>query len=434
MIASFSDERLDDLFEPILSEKRFAVAVSGGGDSIALLLLANRWVHRHGAHILALTVDHGLRAEAAQEAALVAALCADHGIPHQILTWRQTPEENGNLSDRARAGRYSLMADACRAADITALLTGHTLDDQAETVLMRLARGSGVDGLAAMRSVSHLWGVRLFRPLLGVSRAELRDYLRSHNVSWTEDPTNEDPKYDRIKARTALKHLIPLGITPDRLAATAGMMSLAADALEAQADDLAGDASQFSPLGYVEIAPHKLANAHRETALRLLSRILCAVSGQTYRPRLAALSDLLDDICAPDASFAGRTLHGCQLSAANESILIQREPSACTAVSTTLHGQGIWDNRFKWAIRDLSREDGADKITIRCTGAAGLRALKAGKLAVTDMWQSAPRAARLTAPALWRDEELLGIPLAGVHFDALSERCEVSTLVTNCVK
>lgn len=429
MTAAFSDERLDELFGSVLSEKQYAVAVSGGGDSVALLLLAHRWAQRHGAQLVALTVDHGLRPEAAQEAAFVAKLCADRDIAHQILKWTQAAKSGGNLSDRAREGRYQLMADACRKAGVKALLTGHTLDDQAETVLMRLARGSGVDGLAAMRPVSHLWGLRVVRPLLSVSRTDLRDYLRSERVSWIEDSTNEDLKYDRVKARAALAHLAPLGITPDRLAGTADMMTLAADVLEAQADALAGQASLWSPLGYVEVAPDRLATAHRETALRLLSRVLCAVSGQAYRPRIAAVTSLLDDMCAHAESFTGRTLHGCQLSVGGTGILIQREPSACVAVSPTATGRGIWDNRFNWAL-----PDGSTDIAIRCVGAPGLTMLKAGKHTLPDEWRSAPRAARLTAPAVWRGQELLGIPLAGLHFDALSERCEVSTIVTNCVR
>jgi len=202
MTASVSDDDLTALFAPAAHQSNIALAVSGGGDSMALLHLAHRWARGRGVSLHALTVDHGLRPDSAAEAAGVAAFCAAHGIAHRILTW--SGDGDGNLPDAARRGRYAAMADACTEAGATMLLTGHTLDDQAETVLMRLGRGSGVDGLAAMRAMTPLWGVQLFRPLLGLRREDLRDMLRGAGVAWVDDPTNEDRGYTRIRARDAL--------------------------------------------------------------------------------------------------------------------------------------------------------------------------------------------------------------------------------------
>ena len=170
MTADLSDASLLALFAAIRGEEKVALAVSGGSDSMALLHLALRHARAGGPALHVLTVDHGLREGSAGEAAAVASFCAGQGVPHETLHWHRAPGDTGNLSNDAREGRYTLMARACAARGIGTLLTGHTLDDQAETVLMRLGRGSGVDGLAAMRPVTRLWGLRLVRPLLDRSR------------------------------------------------------------------------------------------------------------------------------------------------------------------------------------------------------------------------------------------------------------------------
>jgi len=174
------------------------VAISGGGDSTALLLL----LHAARRAVLAVTVDHGLRPESAAEAAAVGALCAARGIPHDTLVWAEGPE-SGNLQARARQARRRLIADWARGRGIGDVALGHTLDDQAETVLLRLARGSGVDGLAAMAAVAEGDGVRWHRPLLGIGRGALRDWLRGEGVAWIDDPSNEDPRFDRVRVRAA---------------------------------------------------------------------------------------------------------------------------------------------------------------------------------------------------------------------------------------
>ena len=181
----------------------FGVAVSGGGDSVALLLLARDWAARAGRAVEAVTVDHGLRPGSAGEAAEVAALCARIGVPHDVLAWRGW-DGNGNLQDNARRARRSLIADWARSRDVGAVALGHTLDDQAETLVMRLARGSGVDGLAAMAAESRAEGIVWLRPMLGLRRADLRAWLMAEGVGWAEDPSNEDEGFARVRVRRAL--------------------------------------------------------------------------------------------------------------------------------------------------------------------------------------------------------------------------------------
>jgi tRNA(Ile)-lysidine synthase len=210
--------------------QRLGVAVSGGSDSMALLHALHALSLDHGFDLHAVTVDHGLRAEAPAEAAMVADACAALGVSHDILRW-SGPDATGNLQHQARNARYDLMAEWSDMRQLCVIALGHTQDDQAETVLLRLARGAGVDGLSAMRPRRTDRGVTWLRPLLNVRRERLRAFLTELDVAWADDPTNQDLKYDRIKARQALAALEPLGIHVSQLAQVASNMASARDAL-----------------------------------------------------------------------------------------------------------------------------------------------------------------------------------------------------------
>ena len=417
MSASRPDADPATLFAVVPDRERIALAVSGGSDSMALLHLARLW---GGPALHVLTVDHGLRPGSAEEAARVAAFCARHGIAHETLHWRREGT-GGNLPDEARTARYSLMANACAAQGTDTLLTGHTMDDQAETVLLRLGRGSGVDGLAAMRPVTDLWSLRIVRPLLGLRRMDLRRMLAGAGIGWSDDPTNEDRRYRRIAARDALEALAPVGIAPDRLAATAEAMADAREVLERCADQLAGMACDVSPLGYVVLRPAALAAVPRETARRLLARLLCAVSGNPYRPRLDALSGLLARIA--EHGFAGATLHGCRVDPVAQGVAIQREPGACIADSPLSSVRTVWDGRF---VIDASPTMAGHGLRVSATGEDGLRLLKSEGAPLPVAWTAAPRPARLCTPALRRGPDLLAVPLAGWFRTPEASECRVS--------
>lgn len=181
-------------------QARLGLAVSGGGDSLALLLLAHALLP---GRIEAATVDHGLRHEAAAEAELVARYCAELRVPHTI---HRVEVAKGNLQDRARTARYAALDEWCEARELVGLATAHQMDDQAETFLMRLNRGSGVSGLAGIRALGTLpgAGVRLVRPLLRWRRAELAEVVRAAGWVPVHDPSNDDRKFDRVRLRQAL--------------------------------------------------------------------------------------------------------------------------------------------------------------------------------------------------------------------------------------
>ncbi|WP_119423020.1 tRNA lysidine(34) synthetase TilS, partial [Desertibaculum subflavum] len=200
-----------------------AVAVSGGADSLALVLLAQGWTAAQGGRLLALTVDHGLRPEAAREALQVKRWLAARGVAHRTLRWRG-PKPKANLAAAAREARYALLFAACRRARFRALAVAHHREDQAETFLLRLGRGSGVDGLAAMAPVSERDGIALLRPLLDMPRDRLRAALAAAGQDWIEDPGNADPARARTAVRALLPALAAAGLPPVRIAATAARM------------------------------------------------------------------------------------------------------------------------------------------------------------------------------------------------------------------
>src|SRR5262245_17823617 len=217
---------------------RLAVAVSGGSDSLALALIADEWARGRGASLLCIIVDHGLRAESALEAQRVRSWLEQRGLPAEIL--RADPgaavSEKVSIQDRARRLRYRLLVSECLARRIPHLLLAHHRDDQAETMLMRMVRGSGPRGLAAMTPAALAPGsagrVRLLRPLLGIPKQRLRAVLQRVGQPWVEDPSNADPRHERVRWRQLMPLLAAAGIDPARLAAGAARFAAERTALD----------------------------------------------------------------------------------------------------------------------------------------------------------------------------------------------------------
>ncbi|QIK96679.1 tRNA lysidine(34) synthetase TilS [Sphingomonas sp. HDW15A] len=223
---------LDELVEP---DERTGVAVSGGPDSVALLLLAA--ATRPG-QIQAATIDHQLRPESAAEARFVASLCKRLGVPHATLAVDISP--GASLQARARNARYRALADWANEESLAAIATAHHADDQAETLLMRLARGAGLSGLAATRRIRQLdRDVMLVRPLLSWRRAELAGIVRAANIQPIDDPTNRDPRHDRSRFRGLVERSD--WAEADRLASSALWLAEAEEAIEWSVDRLAGE-------------------------------------------------------------------------------------------------------------------------------------------------------------------------------------------------
>jgi tRNA(Ile)-lysidine synthase len=213
------------------------LAVSGGPDSIALMWLAARWRRAlaRGPQLIAVTVDHGLRREAAAEAREVKRLARRLDLPHRTLRWTG-PKPRTGLPAAAREARYRLLAQAARASGATHILTAHTRDDQAETLLMRMLRGSGIAGLAAMARESERDGLLLVRPFLDVSKAQLIATLEKANIGFAEDPTNRDTSFTRPRLRTLMPVLAAEGGDTRNLVRLASRLARANAAVEVLVD------------------------------------------------------------------------------------------------------------------------------------------------------------------------------------------------------
>jgi len=295
----------------------WAVAVSGGGDSLALMHLLRDFAkaHRLAAPIV-LTVDHGLRKSSAQEAKQVQAWAKKAGLAAHVLTWRGKKPQSG-IEAQAREARYRLMGDWLKKNKIATLFVGHNLDDQVETFLLRLARGSGLDGLSGMVPrapwpVPGFGQLTLARPMLGLGRDPLRAYLSALGQTWLEDPMNEDAGFDRVKIRKARAALSAAGLTPARIAAAATHLARARESLEIMTEAVLQRAARPAQTGGILLDVAALAAAPREIGLRSLASVLMAVGEQAYRPRFDSLERLFDQLTGAGLA-AGATLHGCHL-------------------------------------------------------------------------------------------------------------------------
>ncbi len=376
--------------------QRLGVAVSGGGDSLALLNLLQEMYSKPDMVLRAVTVDHGLRAGSDAEAEMVAAHCAALGVTHRTLHWRDW-DKAGNLQDEARQARYRLMAEWARSEGLEAIAIGHTADDQAETVLMRLARRSGVDGLSAMSARRETGDLLWLRPMLAIGRQDLRRYLLQAGVEWIEDPSNQDTRFDRIKARRAIGALSDMGIDAESLSVVAQNMRDARDALDAFAQNAARDSARISH-GSVVFGRDKLLELPSEVQRRLWCHALDWVNPAPYPPRRSALAQLLDAVEAQQ----GTTLAGCAIKFRKDEVWLFREFNPVS--EHIVSHETAWDRRWRcFALDPVQIFEGVE---IRALGANGLK--QCGN------WRdlNVPRGVLLSHPAVWHGDTVLSTPAA----------------------
>jgi tRNA(Ile)-lysidine synthase len=340
------DVEADALFSGLENLRGLILAVSGGPDSTALLVLAARWAKRRkrAPKLVAVTIDHGLRPQAAQEAAAVKRLARRLGVAHRTMHWRGRKPKSG-LQEAARIVRYRLLAQAAARAGYAHVLTAHTLDDQAETVLFRLARGSGLVGLGGMAHASPLSAggdqiAFLVRPLLRLPKARLLATLRAAGVAYSEDPTNLNPRFTRTRLRTLLPRLAHEGLDACGLARFAERMRRA-DATIEFAVRAARDALAPNPLapnpwpvgGPIVFATVRFASLPAEVALRLLGGAV-AYAGNEGPVELAkleslydAMRDIMRDAMHQTGSRLRRTLAGAMITLDRDRVVVERAPA-----------------------------------------------------------------------------------------------------------
>lgn len=314
------------LFRPLSGDNPLVVAVSGGPDSVALLALLAEWTGQGRPLLLAVTIDHGLRLEAAQEARMVGELCTRLGVEHRTRHW-QGPKPQAGVQEKARAARYALLAEEARGSGAAAIVTAHTADDQAETLLMRMAAGSGLAGLAGMAPRSAVNGVVLARPLLGIEKARLVATCAARGLAFIRDPSNDDPRFTRIRWRGLLPALTCEGLTAGRFGQLAHRLGRADEAL----DRLSARALASMPAG--EEAGRRwfdfkgLCGEPEEIVIRSLGLALAAAQdgdAQADVPlRLSRLEDCAQALIAAarEGRALRRTLGGFRLSLAGDGVL-----------------------------------------------------------------------------------------------------------------
>lgn len=310
------------------AQSAVAVGVSGGPDSMALAWLLQEWAAAHDISLHVITVDHGLRDESADEARMVAATVKDWpSTSHVILNW-QGDKPEARLLEEARTARYALMRDYCAMHGIKHLFIAHHQDDQAETFLMRLAKGSGLDGLSGMKREQALDGFTLVRPLLGVSKEELISLCQDNNVPFVRDPTNEKTDYLRPRLRAARAALEEEGLTSKRLATTAMRLARARRALEDMVGRAFDDSLRSQSDDGISFDKALLASYPEEVVLRVIARAMERVraSADPYPPRMEKVEALVGDFMGGQLDKT-TTLGGCLFvpDAKNGLLWIRRE-------------------------------------------------------------------------------------------------------------
>jgi tRNA(Ile)-lysidine synthase len=412
-VTELSASEVDQAFRVLMRYDTIVLAVSGGPDSLALLYLAAEWCRRiadKAIDVHVVTVDHRLREASHAEAVAVGAHADRLGLKHTILEWANAKPETG-LANAARQARYALLEAYARqqtqTAGAAAIVTAHHIDDQAETVLMRLARGSGLDGLAAMaetRPLAQHPSIDLVRPLLAFSKARLIATLNARAVAYADDPTNADIAYERVRVRNAMAELADIGLTPQELASSAKRLGAARDALAYAA--VAFETSVALALNnevYASLDRQAFAAGPAYLQQRLLARLIARFGGASPKPRLAEVEALAARLA--EGGKASATLGGAIVSAGSRLIRIWREagrlksPAIEMAPGTSL----VWDDRF---IVSYSA-DYPKSVTIRPLGSEGYLDLTRQFAHVNNR---PPSRAAHALPAFWSEGQVLAVP------------------------
>lgn len=339
---------LEQLFAPVAGETAIGLAVSGGPDSLALMLLAKRWAAALATppRLIVYSLDHRLRPEAADEVRMVGAEAGRLGMAFRGLAWEEEHPETG-LQEAARQARYRLIGAAMAEDGATVLITAHHRADQAETVLMRLAHGSGLDGLKGMVSFSQVEGVRVFRPLLDVEPAALGLVVADAGLTPAHDPSNDDDSYERIRWRRLLPSLAREGLDGAALSRFAARMAEADQALSQLADAAFAELVSMDGFGAASLASQSLQQLGPATGRRVLSRILAVVGGRQKTRALGQVERLYEQITAGSLP-RGTTLLGTVIRIKDDRISIAREPGRALPEDQILPAGGtlIWDERF----------------------------------------------------------------------------------------
>jgi len=357
-----SDHQIDDLFSPLVDIRRIALAVSGGRDSLALMFLIKKWLGNNNfdKDVVVLTVNHQLREESNAECAEVALIAQGYGFHHKILIWHHENIKT-SIQEKARNARYDLMINYLKENGIDTLITGHTLDDKIETFLMRLSKGSGLEGLKSIQTSRNLDGINLFRPLLNLTRDQTTKTLVSQNIGWIDDPTNADEKYERIKIRNNISTLEKLNISKDMLQLTLNRLGRAHEVISNITEKALLEVLHFDSLGYVSLDYDILKAYPYEIIIKVFEKALIYVNGK--RVSLQSLERVCSEVIQ---TRKPKTINGCVIYTKKNIIHITRENRDIESFNLKVGDLHVWDSRFKICLKSFNE----DFITIKNLGSS----------------------------------------------------------------
>ncbi|MBS0239782.1 MAG: tRNA lysidine(34) synthetase TilS [Proteobacteria bacterium] len=409
----------DAAFDRLARFDHVVLAVSGGPDSMALMVLAAEWRARAKFATPSLsvaTVDHGLRAESRAEAELAGRAAERLGLPHAILTWDGAKPRTG-LAAAAREARYRLLEEHARgiSGGNVAIATAHHLDDQAETFVMRLARGAGIDGLSGMRSerpISDRSQIALVRPLLGFEKARLIAAVVQPGILYIEDPSNTDDRYERARVRSALVELAGAGLLPQALATSARRLGDAREALAyAEEQFVASLNISFGNEIFATLDRRAFDAGPAFLRQKVMARLIARFGGDSPEPQLSEIEALSARLREEERCSA--TLGGAMISIGPRFLRCWREAGRLDHTEIELPPQivRIWDNRFalSWSAENWGRGaqfKGREAITVKPLGTAAYGAV-AHRL--RDELRPPARAAA-ALPSFWAGDELVAAP------------------------
>lgn len=383
-------------FEASLESTPFpvAVAVSGGVDSLSLLLLAHELAQKKGSYIVGLTVDHGLRPESKEEALLVKKWAQERGIKHVILEW-VGDKPSSRLQERARNARYALLIEWCKEHQISTLLLGHHQQDQEETFWLRLSAGSGLDGLSGIKKCSVREGITFLRPLLNVPKERIKKILRGKNQEWIEDPSNQNPHFFRGRLRRFFQEE---GLSSSRLTQVINKLQIDVDFIQTSLQETIENIVQAHESGYLTVKKDHFNNLHPALSRRLLSFLVQWFSRAEYAPRTTQVTEILNKIKRESPFTAG----GIYWVFSHEAIFLIREKRAIkeTVLISQLQKKTIWDQRF-WIDPKLSQYVSKDVVIDLLGSVPGLN---------KEINTSIPKRVWFTLPALWEKGKVVAVP------------------------
>lgn len=326
---------------------KVAVAVSGGADSMCLTFLLNTFCKSHNIDLTAITVDHKLRQESTKEASDVSLCINSHNIKHVVLTWEHGQDIHTNIQEKARESRYELLCEYCQENKITHLFVAHNQDEQAETVMLNILRGSGIDGISGINSVSKRDGVNIIRPLLSFKKSQIINFLKAEKIVWFDDPSNLNAKFDRIKIRQLLKEFDYNGHLINRLNLLAENARRAKHFLNSHTNNTFEKYCIKGEFGYISMKLDDFLTQEEEIKLRLVNKIIQYIHNDPFLKPLR-----LDSLKLFLKTQKNHTLSKCRIIFHKGVMYFYKEPKFIEPQKQLLRGLNIWDGRYQIDIKE----------------------------------------------------------------------------------